>query len=108
MRTTDWDVTALGAEPLSRERATIGKEVRTLQLTGKVVKKRFGAGSKSDHNAVYLSLTDGSSFKLRIPGGNPFQDPHLDGLVGKSITAFGELDAERGQFLLSNWKQNPE
>ena len=79
-----------------------------MRLTGKVVKKRFGAGSKSEHDAVYLSAADGSSFKLRIPGGNPFQDPRLDGLVGKSITAFGELDADRGQFLLSNWKQNPE
>lgn len=79
-----------------------------MRLTGTVVKKRFGAGSKSEHDAIYLSTEDGSSFKLRIPGGNPFRDPRLDCLIGKSITAFGELDTEHGQFLLSDWKQRPE
>lgn len=79
-----------------------------MRLTGQVVRKRFGAGSKSEHDAIYLSTAEGGSFKLRIPGGNPFRDPRLDCLVGTSITAVGELDAARGQFLLSDWKQSPE
>ena len=86
----------------------IRKEVRAVRLTGKVIRKRFGAGSKSEHDGVYLSMADGNSLKLRIPGGNPFQDPRLDGLVGKSITASGKLDNEHGQFILSDWQQTTE
>lgn len=74
-----------------------------MRLTGKVVRKRFGAGSKSEHDAVVLATPTGN-FKLRVPGGNPFQDTRLDAMVGKSIAADGEMDHEHGQFFLSNWK----
>ena len=62
-----------------------------MRFKGRVVKRLHGVGSKSEHEAVYLDGPKGA-FKLRLPGGNPFQDPRLDRLVGKSITADGELD----------------
>ena len=60
------------------------------EYTGKVTKKPFGTGSKSAHDAVRLETKDGS-FVLRRIGGNPFQDPELDKLVGKTIRCRGEL-----------------
>jgi hypothetical protein len=58
------------------------------KITGKVVLKKFGAGSKSEYDAVYLESAEGS-FILRRMGGNPFHDPELHKLVGKEITATG-------------------
>jgi hypothetical protein len=73
-----------------------------MRFQGRVVKRLHGAGSKSEHEAVYLDGPKGA-FKLRLPDGNPFQDPRLDRLVGKSITADGELDRVSNQLFLSNW-----
>ena len=64
------------------------KENKIVELTGKVVVKSFGAGSKSEHDAVYLE-TDTASYVLRKVGGNPFHDPSLQKLKGKTITAKG-------------------
>jgi hypothetical protein len=60
------------------------------EFTGKVTKKPFGRGSKSEHRAVRLE-TDEGSYVLRRVGGNPFQDSELDKLVGKTIRCTGEL-----------------
>ena len=60
------------------------------EYTGKVVRKPFGVGTKSEHDAVCLE-TGGRSYVLRRQGGNPFQDPQLDALVGKSIRCKGEV-----------------
>jgi len=60
------------------------------EFTGKVTKRPFGAGSKSAHDAVRLDTADGS-YVLRRIGGNPFRDPELDGLVGKTIRCHGEV-----------------
>jgi hypothetical protein len=60
------------------------------EFVGKVTKKPFGTGSKSEHDAVYLETKDGS-FGLRRQGGNPFSDPQLDRLVGKTIRCQGEI-----------------
>ncbi len=57
---------------------------------GRVLKKPFGVGSKSEHEAVIL-VTESGEFVLRRQGGNPFQDPQLDSLVGQSITCEGVL-----------------
>ena len=54
-------------------------------ITGKVVKKRFAAGSKSDRGAVILQTEKGEEYVLRREGGNPFTDPTLDEMVGKRV-----------------------
>jgi len=77
-----------------------------MRIQGRVVKRRHAAGSKSDHEAVYLESPSGS-FKLRMPGANPFEDPGLDHLVGKSITADGEVDKVSNQFFVSDWRELP-
>ncbi len=60
-------------------------------LSGKVILKTFGEGSKSEHEAVCLETANGS-FVLRRQGGNPFNDPYLVKLKGKKITAMGILN----------------
>jgi len=59
-----------------------------VELNGKVVKKKFAEGSKSEHNAVYFE-TDNGSFILRRRGGNAFNDPELNKLIGENICATG-------------------
>lgn len=59
-----------------------------MNVKGKVVKKLFGAGSKSEHDAVTL-ITDEGEYKLRRQNGNPFFDPELEKLVGKTIRCDG-------------------
>jgi hypothetical protein len=59
-------------------------------FTGKVVARTTGTGSKSEHEAVMLE-TSNKDYVLRIKGGNPFSNPQLDKLVGKTIKATGEL-----------------
>lgn len=66
----------------------IEKENGDIELTGKVIQKKFGDGSKSEHNAVYLETTEGD-YQLRRLGGNPFSDPELNKLIGKKINATG-------------------
>ena len=66
------------------------KENGDIELTGKVIQKKFAEGSKSEHNAVYLETPEGS-YQLRRLGGNPFSDPDLNKLVGKKINATGIL-----------------
>jgi hypothetical protein len=72
------------------------------EISGQVVKARFAAGSKSDHEAVFLN-SDKGRFVLRRTGGNPFFDPELEKLVGKSIRARGEVAGYT--FLLSDWSE---
>lgn len=74
------------------------------RLSGKVIKKRYGAGSKSDHMAVMLETT-GGTFKLVRMGGNPFADPELDKLVGSEIDGVGNVS--RNQFILTGWTVQP-
>jgi hypothetical protein len=67
------------------------KKDATIKLTGKVTRGNFSKGSKSEHAAMYLETNKGS-FVLRRAGGNPFADPALQKLDGKTITAEGILD----------------
>jgi hypothetical protein len=62
-----------------------------ITLKGKVIKKTFAKGSKSEHEAVYIDTGD-KTYKLKRAGGNPFFDQALEDLVGKQITATGKLD----------------
>jgi len=61
------------------------------EFVGKVTKRPFAVGSKSERNAVRLD-TDEGSFVLRREDGNPLFDPELDKLVGKTIRCTGETD----------------
>lgn len=69
-------------------------------LSGKVVKQRYGSGSKSDHLAVMLETSNGL-YKLMRMGGNPFSDPELDKLVGHQINGVGNVT--HNQFILTDW-----
>lgn len=60
------------------------------ELTGKVILKKFGKGSKSEHDAICL-VTDNGTFVLRRAGANPFSDEKLHAMVGKEITSRGHL-----------------
>ena len=71
-------------------------------LTGKVVQQITAKGSKSEHNAVMLQ-TPQKDYVLRIKGANPFSNPELNDLVGKTITATGEV-ADYVLFL-DEWKE---
>jgi hypothetical protein len=61
-----------------------------LRFVGRVTRADVAKGSKSEHNAVVLDSA-GGRFVLRRKGGNAFQDPELDRLVGQEIEAEGEL-----------------
>jgi hypothetical protein len=60
-------------------------------LKGRVVRLPYAVGSKSEHEAVCLKGPKGRSYRLRLLDGEPFEDPRLNDLVGKSISAMGEI-----------------
>lgn len=63
------------------------------KLTGKVVAKKFGKGSKSEHDAVYLDTGD-KKYRLKKKGGNPFYDESLHKLVGRTIELEGNITSD--------------
>ena len=72
------------------------------EVFGQVVRAPFAAGSKNDHDAVYLN-TDKGRFVLRRPGANAFSDPELETLVGKRIRGRGQVVGYT--FFLSDWNE---
>lgn len=64
-----------------------------VEIEGDVVRKLVGAGTKSEHMAVVLVTTDGRELTLRRLGGNAFQDPELESLIGHKIKGAGEIIA---------------
>ena len=80
--------------------------VAKVRVAGQVVRQVHGAGSKSEHEAVYLKSPKGA-YKLRLPGGNPFRDTRLEELVGKSIQGHGTVDRVSNQLFLSDWMETP-
>jgi hypothetical protein len=74
-----------------------------MQLSGRVTKKLFGKGSKSERQAVVLN-TEAGQYVLRRRGGNPFHDPELEKLVGKTITANGDL--VEYNFIMTDWEED--
>lgn len=66
------------------------KGYRDVELSGEVVRKPFGKGSKSERMAVYLD-TGKSRYVLRRRGGHPFFDRELEELVGRTIRCKGVL-----------------
>jgi len=73
-----------------------------MEAEGRVVARRIGAGTKSEHDAVVLVTYD-HEYKLRRQGGNPFVDPEMSKLVGKRIRATGVVDSD--QLIMSNWEE---
>jgi hypothetical protein len=61
-----------------------------MEFTGRVVRKPFAVGSKSEHAAAWLVTADGE-YVLRRIGGLAFGDPVVDALVGKTVRCEGEL-----------------
>ncbi|MEI8396677.1 MAG: hypothetical protein WCF85_18240 [Rhodospirillaceae bacterium] len=61
-----------------------------MRHVGTVFRARYAPGSKSDHVAVMIRTSNGE-FRLRRRGGNAFQDEMLEALVGKTISASGQL-----------------
>lgn len=61
-----------------------------MKVSGRVVKKVFAEGSKSERPAIYL-VSDEQEYLLRRRGGNPFHDPELENLVGRRVRCRGEL-----------------
>ena len=74
----------------------------TNTITGKVVKKMFAKGSKSEHEAVCIESKAGL-YKLKRMGGNPFRDPELEKFVGKTVKATGIIDDY--QFIATELKE---
>ena len=74
----------------------------SIQVKGRVVRKRVGAGSKSDHSAVCLQTARGQEYVLRRMGGNAFEDPELDALVDQEIEGEGKLAGQT--LILTNFR----
>jgi hypothetical protein len=85
-----------------------------MKLSGLVIRKTFGKGSKSEHEAIYLQTDRGAErasptgrsnkeeYVLRRRGANPFSDPVLDDLVGKTISATGTI--KEYVFFVDEWE----
>jgi hypothetical protein len=69
---------------------------------GIVVRKPFGQGSKSEHDAVWL-VTHSGEYVLRRRGGNPFRDPELEKLVGKRLSCNGFVTGYT--LVMSEWRE---
>jgi phosphoglucomutase len=73
-----------------------------MKISGQIVRKRVAPGSKSEHDAVVIVAKEGE-FILRRSGGNPFVDPELEKLVGKSLKCDGTLHGQH--FIMSDWAE---
>lgn len=62
-----------------------------VKLSGVLVRKAFGKGSKSEHDAVYIK-TENADFVLRKKGANPFENRELLELVGRTVEATGTIN----------------
>jgi hypothetical protein len=73
-----------------------------VELRGRVIKRLVARDSKSERDAVMLE-TDSGQYVLRRQGANPFADPVLEQLVGKSIAGEGVLQGYT--FIMSRWRE---
>jgi hypothetical protein len=73
-----------------------------MKYEGKVSKKLYAPGSKSEHEAVMINLDEGE-FLLKRVGGNPFVDPVLESLVGKTIRCEGTL--KETSLFITDWEE---
>lgn len=75
--------------------------VPSQRLTGMVMHRPVALGSKSERRAVVLRTQSGGEYILRRMGGNAFKDEELEGLVGSSITADGQVAGQT--FIMKAW-----
>lgn len=73
-------------------------------LTGSVIKKLIAEGSKSEREAVLLVVGE-KEYILRQKGGNPYNDPELNELVGKKLKCDGKFIGGH-VFLLEDWEDS--
>lgn len=70
------------------------------ERVGTVVRRHVSGRSKHAHEAVVLE-TAGGDLILRREGANPFHDPELQALVGKTLRCQGEVDG--ATFFVTSW-----
>jgi hypothetical protein len=73
------------------------------EFVGKVSKRPFATGSKSERDALRLDTAEGS-FVLRRMGANPLYDPDLEKLVGKTIRCRGEVN--NYTLTIADWRED--
>lgn len=73
---------------------------RPIEVSGQVVKHLTAKGSKSERQATFLETEDGT-YVLRRRGGNPFFDPVIEELVGRTIHCKGVLTEH--SLIMSEW-----
>ena len=79
---------------------------RGKQYKGRVVKRPFSPGSKSDYPAVQIITEENDEqLVLRRRGANPFYDEVLEALVGKKIKCKGRRKGPT--LILSDWEEVP-
>ena len=71
------------------------------ERVGKVVRRHVSGRSKHAHEAVMLETPDGDLI-LRREGANPFHDPTLLALVGRTLRCQGEVDG--ATFFVASWE----
>ena len=74
-----------------------------IELEGQVTKHLAAKDSKSERQGVFLEA-EGQTYVLRRQGGNPFFDPVLEELVGKTIHCKGFV-SER-TLTITDWKES--
>jgi len=75
---------------------------KTVEFEGQVIQHLAAKGSKSERQAVFLETPEGS-YVLRRRGGNPFVDPVLEQLVGKTLHVKGILTEHT--LIMSDWTE---
>jgi hypothetical protein len=76
------------------------KAMNLQKYSGSVVKRPFGVGTKSEHDAILL-VTKDAEYVLRRQGGNAFHDPALEKLVGKQVQCTGTVTGYT--LLITDW-----
>jgi hypothetical protein len=61
-----------------------------MRLTGKVIRKPFATGTKSERPGIYL-VSPAGEYLMRRRGGNPFRDPELEALVEHDVRVEGTI-----------------
>jgi hypothetical protein len=61
-----------------------------MEIEGKLHLRKAAVGSKSEHQAVFLEMTDGQFVRLH-QGDNPFNSPLLKSMVGQQVKIVGTM-----------------
>ena len=77
-----------------------------MEMSGTIVSRYTNIGSKSERLTYFIKTDDGSEYILRKRGENPFVNPSLRGLAGKTVRVKGTIEA--GLFLAEELKELAE